>query len=83
MSLLPFTVGVFIDHSPLLVLRPGIGEMPVDRLLCEARPRCVVLVFDCLEPRWFCWETHCHMVILYKCRLCFELLHALDGFVGQ
>ena len=51
-----FWVDVFVDRNPLLVLCPCLlmsvrtGEMLVDRLPCEARPRCILSVFDGLEP---------------------------------
>ena len=67
-----FWVDVFVDRNPLLVLCPCLlmsvrtGEMLVDRLPCEARPRCILFVFDDLELRRFGWETCHRMVVSHK-----------------
>ena len=57
--------------------------MLVDCLPCEARPRCVLLVFDGLEPRRFGWETCRRVGVSHKFGLCFWLIHVVDCFVGR
>ncbi len=54
--------------------------MLVGCLPCEARPGWVLLVFDCLEPRWFGWESLRSVVVSHKFELSFQLIHVVDHF---
>ncbi len=54
--------------------------MLVGCLPCEARPGWVLFVFDCLEPRWFGWESCSSMVVSHEFGLSFQLVHVVDCF---
>jgi hypothetical protein len=68
-----FVADIFDDCRPLLILRPWPFEVSSDSGKCllvasHVRPGQdgYCLCFDCLEPRWFGWESCCRVVVSHK-----------------